>query len=728
MKNKNNLKLAAIAMFAALNFNAVASSNRVSSANLEVSEDVAPSGYLNLTSMCSDDPAATRRWRVRNYTASPVNYTWDVYGTAQNGSGVALPGDNFFETVTVPGSPNTTRIFWTVEGSTYSKVKASGGAQCATPPVVIPCGTNLIVNGNFEGGNTGFTSGYTFKVDGAGNTELVPENTYGVGPNVATYHPQLVGTGRSGNYMMVNGNTQTIKTVWSQTVNVTAGKEYAFAMYAQNTFGASPAVLRVYAGENMIGSAFSPTGIATWSEFAGSFTAAATGALEIKIIDANLTKTGNDFGLDDISLIEVCPELPPSCYAEEVISFNQGPKQDLISTIEPARSNPASALGAPENNDTQNFVALGFGGEIVLKFGSPIKNGEGNDVRVIETTFGSPICERFPETVRAYASQDGCNWVWLGDACQDVDFDLGSLAWAQYVKLVDISSVSAVYQGVPNADAYDVDGVMCLNGYEENPVPATVTVGADEVVSYTQGLRKNGTPITASRTNAANALGAPQGTDVINFVSLGFGGSIVVKYNYVIFDNPAANDLMITETSFGNPSCASYPERAEIEGSLDGVNWTSLGEVCLDGQVDISAAGAIQYIRITDRSAASSFGGSADGYDVDGIVVINSLCAPTSTARFSDNVTTPNEVVGLEVFPNPFQDETIVAISAGELDNSANLVVTNFLGQVVKTEKVSIAASAVTNHYVNFSGLKSGIYFISVETNTGREVAKVVKQ
>jgi hypothetical protein len=595
------------------------------------------------------------------------------------------------------------------------------------------CGTNLITNGDFEGGilfpiNGGFTSGYTFKADVAGNSEMIPENTYGVGPNVASYHPQLVGVGRSGNFMMVNGNTQTIKTVWSQTVNVTAGKEYVFSMYAQNTFPASPAVLRVYAGADMIGSAFSPTGIATWTEYSASFTAAATGSLEIKIIDANLTKTGNDFGIDDISLIEVCPELPPSCYAEEVISFIQGPKQDLISTIEPSRSNPASALGAPEGNDTQNFVSLGFGGELVLKFGSPIKNGDGNDVRVVETTFGSPICERFPETIRAYASQDGCNWIWLGDACQDVDFDLGSLAWAQYIKLVDISPVSAVYQGVPNADAYDVDGIMCLNGYEENPVPATVTVGADEVVSYTQGLRKNGTAITAARTNAANALGAPQGTDVINFVSLGFGGSIVLKYNYVIFDNPAANDLMITETSFGNPACASYPEKAEIEGSLDGVNWTSLGEVCLDGEVNIGAAGAIQYLRITDRSAASSFGGSADGFDVDGVVVINSLCAPTSTARYADNVTTPNEVVGVEVFPNPFQDETIVAITTGELDNTATLVVTNFLGQVVKSEKVNVAASSTTNHYVNFSDLKSGVYFISVETNTGREVVKVVKQ
>ncbi|MFN5318771.1 MAG: T9SS type A sorting domain-containing protein, partial [Bacteroidia bacterium] len=329
--------------------------------------------------------------------------------------------------------------------------------------------------------------------------------------------------------------------------------------------------------------------------------------------------------------------------------------------------------------------------------------------------------------VRAYASQDGCNWIWLGDACQDVDFDLGSLAWAQYIKLVDISPVSAVYQGVPNADAYDVDGIMCLNGYEENPVPAVVTVGADEVVSYTQGLRKNGTPITASRTNATNALGAPQGTDVVNFVSLGFGGSITLKYNYVVFDNPAANDLIITETSFGNPSCASYPEKAEIEGSLDGINWVSLGEVCLDGQVDIAAAGAIQYIRITDRSAASSFGGSADGYDVDGVVVINSLCAPTSTARFADNIETPNEVVGVEVYPNPFQNETVVAITTGDMDNSATITVSNYLGQTVQTGKINVASSSTVYHNLNLSGVNAGVYFISVETNTSKEVVKVIK-
>jgi hypothetical protein len=144
--------------------------------------------------------------------------------------------------------------------------------------------------------------------------------------------------------------------------------------------------------------------------------------------------------------------------------------------------------------------------------------------------------------------------------------------------------------------------------------------------------------------------------------------------------------------------------------------------------LNIGAAGAIQYLRITDRSALSSFGGSADGYDVDGVVVINSLCAPSTGARYADDVTTPDEVVGVEVFPNPFADETILSITTGELDNTATVLVNNFLGQVVRSERLNVATSSVTNHYMNFSGLKAGVYFITVETNTGKEVIKVVKQ
>ena len=49
---------------------------------------------------------------------------------------------------------------------------------------------------------------------------------------------------------------------------------------------------------------------------------------------------------------------------------------------------------------------------------------------------------------------------------------------------------------------------------------------ATNVVSYVPGLRKDGTPVLPERSNPQNALGAPQGTDEINFVTLGFGGTL----------------------------------------------------------------------------------------------------------------------------------------------------------------------------------------------------------
>lgn len=691
------------------------------------------------------------------------SYTW-----ALNGQTYTISGTYMNESVNASGCTLTTTLVLTInasgsetitatinEGETYSffgqNISAEGtytnngtganGCPFITTLILsvqddnnngnpIPCGTNLIANGGFEAGNTGFTSAYTFKTDVIGNSEMIPENTYGVDANVAAYHPHLVGVGRSGKFLMVNGNTQTIKTVWNQSVNVTSGKEYDFRAYVQNIFAASPAVLRFYAGSELLGT-YSPSGIATYGEFAAIYTASSTGSVELKIVDANLTAFGNDFGIDDISFTEICEEVT-SCSAVEIVSFNQGTQQDLISPVAANRSVQANALGTPENNDANsaaiNFLTLGFNGEIVLKFGTPVKNGPGDDLFVVETTFGSATnndCSRYPERIRAFASQDGCNWVYMGEGCQDTYFDFQGLAWAQYVKLIDVSPVLSFSNG---ADGYDLDGILCLHGEETNPIPAVVPTGATEVVSYERGLRKNGSAIPANRTNAANALGAPQGTDVINFVTLGFGGKLTLKFPYVIFDNPAANDLSVTETSFGNPSCAAYPERAEFEGSLDGITWVSLGELCLDGQLNIGAAGAIQYLRITDRSALSSFGGSADGYDVDGVVVINSLCAPSTGARYADDVETPNEVVGVEVFPNPFTDETIVSITTGDLDNTATVLVNNYLGQVVRFERVNVASSSVINHYMDFSSLKSGVYFITVETNTGREVVKVVKQ
>jgi hypothetical protein len=739
MKKTNIFKMSAMALivFMVSQNPGFAGNRMLNSMEIATDEEVAPSGWLNLTSMCSDDPASSRRWRVRNFTDAPVEYTWIVYGTAQSGSGVAPAGDSFFETATV-GGPNTTIIRWVVDGVQYQKTKASGGAECETvTPEPVPCGTNLIVNGDFENGNTGFTSQYIYKVDGPAGNELVPELTYGIGPDASTYHPLFDGLGRSGKFMIVNGNEDFVRTVWAQSVNVEAGKEYEFSVYVSNVYQAEPANLRFTANDAVLGT-FTPVidGVSSWFNYTASYNAAFTGPLEIKIFTDNLTlQFGNDFGLDDISFKQVCPTEPAGCFASQVISSNQGPSQDLLTPVAADRSNPLKALFMPENDYTQNFFTLGFGGEIVLKFESPIKNGEGDDVRVIESTFGATVdgnCARYPETIRAFASQDGCNFIYLGEGCQDTDFDLGILGWAQYIKIVDISPVGASYFGTPIADGYDLDGVMCLNGYEENPVPADLTAGsASSWVSFNQGDRKDGNDVAGSRSNPDNALGMPQGGDVVNFVALGFGGEIVLKFNYVVFDNPLANDLSIIETSYNSPSCDNYPEKVMVEGSLDGENWITLTEeLCLDGEVDINAAGAIQYIRIKDRSMASQFSNSADGYDVDGVVVINSCNDNTAEedARKGDNINTPDEITAIAASPNPFKSEVRLELSTGSNDRTAQIRVFNIMGQNVYTSTLNVASSSNVFETISLNELPPGVYFVNVETESSKETIRLIKQ
>ncbi len=86
---------------------------------------------VTLTSLCSNNPAVTRRWRVRSTYTTPVNFTWDIYGSAQTGSGtVPANGTVIFETNTEGDSlaTNTLRLNYLNKSTT----KASSGAICST--------------------------------------------------------------------------------------------------------------------------------------------------------------------------------------------------------------------------------------------------------------------------------------------------------------------------------------------------------------------------------------------------------------------------------------------------------------------------------------------------------------------------------------------------------------------------------------------------------------------
>jgi hypothetical protein len=426
-------------------------------------------------------------------------------------------------------------------------------------------------------------------------------------------------------------------------------------------------------------------------------------------------------------ILTVNPDPVSGCYASSVFSFVQGNRRDF-SAVSPVRSNPSLALGQPEPvvNNVVNFVSLGFGGSITLAFEAPIANGSGNDIRIDEATWGNNTCNNYPEKADVFASQDGTNFIYLGQTCHDGSFDLGVMSWAKYIRIVDVSNVLSF---TSDADGFDVNGIECLNGAATSLTDdGLAACSLQEIVSYTPNNRKYGTAVPSPRNNANNALGAPQSNNSINFVALGFGGSLIAKFDYVVFNQPG-NDLRVTETSFGNPSCSIYPEKARVSVSLDNVTWTELGEICQDGEFDLGSVNYAQYIKIQDASSLNSnrFNGSADGYDVDAVVVLNNGCGNSSSRLAQlDNTTTPDASMTISAYPNPMEDYTIVNFDGLENDADFNFQIMDAAGRLIRNQNIRITLSNPT-YLFNASELARGIYQIVISNEQDSQIIRLVK-
>mgnify|MGYP006278300239 CR=1 FL=1 len=204
---------------------------------------------------------------------------------------------------------------------------------------------------------------------------------------------------------------------------------------------------------------------------------------------ADFNGNADGYDVDGIGVIHCCPDdIPYYDYCSNgtwIEDFNQGPK-DNGNPVDAQRSNPDHALGIPEDTDQPpiNFVSLGFGGSLIIGFNPLIGNGPGDDFRVVETSFGNPDCNGWPEHVIVSVSQDNNTYIELGEVCLDENafFDLEGtgLDWVRYVKLVDNTSTDD-FSG--NADGYDVDGIGVFNCYEDVPIEdKTITLNATKII------------------------------------------------------------------------------------------------------------------------------------------------------------------------------------------------------------------------------------------------------
>jgi len=160
---------------------------------------------------------------------------------------------------------------------------------------------NLIANGDFEEGNTGFSTGYVY------STDIEPEGRYVVGFNPRDYHPSALSygdhTSGSGKMMMVNGATTTTDVVvWEQTVFVSPHTEYEFSIWMSNWSPDSfnPAHLEFYINGSLIGSCI-PKQSGQWINFTKTWSSGPGTTATIRIVDTQTAVVTNDFCIDDIS-------------------------------------------------------------------------------------------------------------------------------------------------------------------------------------------------------------------------------------------------------------------------------------------------------------------------------------------------------------------------------------------------------------------------------------------
>ena len=174
---------------------------------------------------------------------------------------------------------------------------------------------NLVANGDFSAGATGFTSGYLGKA--SGTNSMWDPGTYTIDTSARSNHALWETGGDSttgtGNFMLVNGSVEVGKAVWKQTIAVMPAWLYSFSAWAKNlccTDGGAIDGPDLSFWVNGIQLATCATdGPSVWAQCVDTFQAT-TRTVDLEIRNTSMRFRANDFGLDDISVTAVATPEP----------------------------------------------------------------------------------------------------------------------------------------------------------------------------------------------------------------------------------------------------------------------------------------------------------------------------------------------------------------------------------------------------------------------------------
>ena len=169
---------------------------------------------------------------------------------------------------------------------------------------------DLLINGDFSLGNTGFTTQYTdWAIDhyNAGWYGICHNPSIDFDPLFANFGDHTTGTGLM---FGANGAMTPNVVAWQETVNVPGNTDYVLSGWASSMgqwppgtlTDPSPARLRFLINGVPIGSDFTtPAQNGQWSQFSAPWNSGPGGSTTLQIVDTNIEPVGNDFTLDDLS-------------------------------------------------------------------------------------------------------------------------------------------------------------------------------------------------------------------------------------------------------------------------------------------------------------------------------------------------------------------------------------------------------------------------------------------
>jgi hypothetical protein len=168
----------------------------------------------------------------------------------------------------------------------------------------------FVPNANFSLGYSGFASHYTYMAypSSPDFRLMYPEGLFTVGSDPFSVHERWTRFGDhttgDGGMLIANGSRDLDVLVWSTTVDVETDTEYQFSAWLAPLYRRSPATLAFSINGVPLTTplTLSPTP-GVWQQFTADWQSGANTTAILSLVDLNTEWNGNDFALDDISLV-----------------------------------------------------------------------------------------------------------------------------------------------------------------------------------------------------------------------------------------------------------------------------------------------------------------------------------------------------------------------------------------------------------------------------------------